>query len=102
VRTERARKAWRNALLLLLYCSSSSPDIVAICSLISRRKLMDIVKWWWGFDSHGHIGPTIERVAGGTRFPPLNFAFPISIDIYNNSSSRSYYDLFKTLSTSTF
>jgi len=89
VRTERARKAWRNALLLLLYCSSSSPDIVAICSLISRRKLMDIVKWWWGFDSHGHIGPTIERVAGGTRFPPLN------LDIYNNS--RSYYDLFKTL-----
>lgn len=50
---------------------------------------MDIVKWWWGFDSHGHIGPTIERVAGGTRFPPLN------LDIYNNS--RSYYDLFKTL-----
>ncbi len=76
MRTERARKAWRNALLLLLYCSSSSPDIVATCLLISRCKLMDIVKWWWGFGCDGHIGPTIGTRRLATRFPPLNFAFP--------------------------
>ena len=30
VRTDLAMKAWRNALLLSLYWSSSSPDIIAV------------------------------------------------------------------------